>query len=227
MKVLGLGDPHGKLPKNLDSIIKKNDIEIIVCIGEVFPIKRGEDNKGKADLKEGEKILDKICSYKIPTIIFKGNMFLSGEGAKYFKNLLKKYKKKYKNLYYKEIGKIKFKKVNFIVFDMIYEKHSHPFLPKIFTDELKNNKKLNRINKLLKENKEAILLSHVPPYRYLDKAHSGKHIGSKILLKAIKENHPKLVLCGHIHEAKGRVKIGKTEVYNLGSCGDYKILEFD
>ncbi|GAJ23460.1 unnamed protein product [marine sediment metagenome] len=46
MKILALGDPHGKLPKNLDSIIKKNNIEVIVCIGEVFPIKRNKDSQG-------------------------------------------------------------------------------------------------------------------------------------------------------------------------------------
>jgi len=33
MKILAIGNPHGKLPKNLDSIIKKNKIEIIICVG--------------------------------------------------------------------------------------------------------------------------------------------------------------------------------------------------
>lgn len=221
MKVLALGDPHGKLPKNLDSIIKKNKIKIIICIGEVFPIKRDKKNCGKADLKKGGKILDKLGSYNIPMILFKGNMFLSGKEAKYFRGLIKKYP----NLKYKRLGKLKIKGVNFILFDMIYEKHSHQFLSKYFTDELKNKKRLKKLNKLLKENKDAILLSHAPPYGYLDKIHSGKHIGSKILFKAIKKNSPKLILCGHIHEAKGKTKIGKTEIYNLGCCGDYKIFD--
>jgi hypothetical protein len=226
MKVLALGDPHGKLPKNLDSIIKKNNIEIIICIGEVFPIKRDKKNRGKADMKTGEKILDKLCSHKIPMIFFKGNMFLSGEGLKIFQKLLKKYEDKYPNLKYKRLGKFEIKGMNFIVFDMIYEEHSHQFLSKYFTDKKKNKKRIERLNKLLKENKEAILLSHAPPYRYLDKIHSGEHIGSKFLLDAINKNSPKLVLCGHIHEAKGKAKIGKTEIYNLGCCGDYKIFDF-
>ena len=226
MKILALGDPHGKLPKNLDSIIKSNKIEIIVCIGEVFPIKKKKHNMGNADLKKGEKILEKLCSYKIPMIFFKGNMFLSGEFAKYFRGLIKKYKSKYSNLKYKRLGKLSIKGINFILFDMIYEKHSHSFLSRYFTDEIKNKKRLERLNKLLKENKNAILLSHAPPYRYLDKIYSGKHIGSKFLLKAIKKNSPKLVLCGHIHEAKGKTKIRKTEIYNLGCCGDYKIFDF-
>ncbi len=225
MKILALGDPHGELPKNLDLIIRKNKIDVIVCIGEVFPIKRDKDNTGNADLKAGDRILDKICSYKIPTIIFKGNMFLSGKGARYFRDLVKKYKKKYKNLQYRRIGKLKIDRMNFILFDMIYEEHSHGFLSKYFTNSIKNNEREKRLNKLLNESENPIVLSHAPPYGILDKTKSGKHVGSKILLKAIKKHQPKLVLCGHIHEAKGKAKIGKTQVINLGCCGDYEIIE--
>lgn len=225
MKILALGDPHGKLPKNLDFVIKKNNIKVIVCVGEVFPIKRDNDNQGWADLRAGENILNKIYAYKIPTIIFKGNMFLSGRGARYFRDLVKKYKKKYENFQYKRIGKLEIDGVNFILFDMIYEEHSHKFLSKYFTDKIKNNKRLVKLNKLLKRNKDSVLVSHAPPYGVLDKTKSGKHVGSKILLEAIKKHQPKLVLCGHIHEAKGKAKIGKTQVINLGCCGDYEIIE--
>lgn len=225
MKILALGDPHGILPKNLDSIIRKNKIELIVCIGEVFPVKRDKAHSGQIDFNAGVAILDKLCSYKIPMIIFKGNMFFGGQGAKIFRDLLNKYKRKYPNLYYKRLGKLRFGGVTFIMLDILFEKHSYPAFSKYFTDVLKHKKRLARLNKLLKENKDSILLSHAPPYGYLDKIHSGIHIGSKILLEAIKKNHPKLVLCGHVHEAKGTAKIGRTEIHNLGSCGNYKILD--
>ena len=109
---------------------------------------------------------------------------------------------------------------------MIYEKHAFRD-PKYFTQkDLSFNKARERkLNQLLKSSEDPILLSHVPPYGYLDKIDSGKNVGSKILLDAIKKYHPKLVLCGHIHEDKGQSKIGKTTVYNLGCCGDYKILK--
>ena len=35
MKILALGDLHGTLPKNLDSIVKRNKIEVIVCVGDI------------------------------------------------------------------------------------------------------------------------------------------------------------------------------------------------
>jgi len=77
-----------------------------------------------------------------------------------------------------------------------------------------------------------ILICHQPPYRILDKInfpgspkhHQGKHAGSKVILDYIKSHQPKYVFCGHIHEAEGKVKIGKTQVYNLGVAG-YKVVE--
>jgi len=193
MKILALGDPHGKLPKKLDSIINKNKIKLIVCIGELFPVIRQGDETGNVDLKRGEKILTRLCSYKIPIIIFKGNMFLGEKGKIYFKSLINDFNKKYKNLFYKDIGKVNILGKNFILFDMIYEKHSHYWLDKKIYSKQKNKNKLTRLNKLLKENKGALLLSHAPPYGYLDKISSGKHIGSKELLDIIKKNKHSLL----------------------------------
>ena len=78
-----------------------------------------------------------------------------------------------------------------------------------------------------------ILITHIPPYGILDTVKSkhvpkewlGKHAGNKMILDYIKKKCPGLVLCGHVHEAKGRKRVGKTEVYNLGCCGEYKIIE--
>lgn len=80
-----------------------------------------------------------------------------------------------------------------------------------------------------------LLVSHQPPYGYLDKVSGkfgaprswwGKHAGSKVLLDYIKKYSPPKVVCGHIHEGKGHVKIGKSELYNVGFNGDYIILDF-
>ena len=227
MKVLALGDPHGKLPKDLDSIIKKNKIEIIICLGDIAPApiipRKGETFKQacKRAEKTFKKIIDKLCSYNLPVLTLRGNVYTNTrENNKVTHRIFSPHK----NLYNKKTGKLKIKGHNFILFDMIYEKHSFRN-PKNFKkkDVVSNEARKKRLNNLLKENKDAVLLSHAPPYKYLDKIRSGKHVGSKILLEAIKKHQPRLVLCGHIHEAKGKAKIGKTEVYNLGCCGDYKV----
>jgi Icc-related predicted phosphoesterase len=55
-----------------------------------------------------------------------------------------------------------------------------------------------------------ILLLHCPPYGILDSTHHPKytseHIGSKSLLKRIKEVKPKLVVFGHNHGEHGVVE---------------------
>ncbi len=77
-----------------------------------------------------------------------------------------------------------------------------------------------------------ILVCHQPPYGILDevdakfapKEWQGKHAGSKLIRDYIEKYSPRYVFCGHIHEAEGMKKVGRTEVYNLGNCG-YKSVE--
>ena len=97
----------------------------------------------------------------------------------------------------------------------------------------KDSEKAKRVLKGFGKNLD-ILLCHAPPYGCLDtvsgkygapKRFWGKHVGSRIILDYIKKNQPRYVFCGHIHEAKGKKKIGETEVYNLGVSGDYVLLE--
>lgn len=79
-----------------------------------------------------------------------------------------------------------------------------------------------------------ILVSHQPPYGVLDKVSSkykppkdwvGKHAGSKVVLDYIKKYKPKYVFCGHIHEGKGKKKVGETIVINAGASGDYFVVD--
>jgi len=108
------------------------------------------------------------------------------------------------------------------------------FKPSDYKKRLKEAKKeTDKAKRVLKKFKELdILLCHQPPYGILDKVTSkaapkhwkGKHAGSKTILDYIKRQHPKYVFCGHIHEAKGNKKIGKTRIYNLGA-GDYVVID--
>ena len=59
-----------------------------------------------------------------------------------------------------------------------------------------------------------ILLVHYPPYGFVDKSVFGEHMGSKFVLNLIKRYQPRYCICGHIHEAYGRTKIGKTIAIN-------------
>ncbi len=231
MKVLALGDPHGQLPKNIGSIIKKNKVELIICVGDFAFIpdkpwlKESWEGIGERFINRNYKeVVDKLASYKLPILTLRGNMFM-GDKKKIADRILRKHR----NLINKFTGKYFFEKQPFVFFDIIYEEHTviGGSDTKKFTQGRirKNERRSLKLNRLLRENKGAVLICHNPPYGVVDKAFNGKHVGSKILRDAIKKHQPKLVLCGHIHEAVGEGKIGKTKVINLGSHGSYKILD--
>ncbi len=97
----------------------------------------------------------------------------------------------------------------------------------------KESDKAKRILRWFAKQEIDILLCHQPPYGFLDKVTfkgapkhwKGKHAGSKIILSYIKKKHLRYVFCGHIHEGKGKKKIGKTTIVNAGFAGDYFLLD--
>lgn len=102
---------------------------------------------------------------------------------------------------------------------------------KTLADARAESKKAKNILKNFK--KVDVLVCHAPPYGVLDKVSGkfgapkkwwGKHAGSKVILEYIKKKKPRYVFCGHIHEGKGKQKVGETEVYNVGSDGEYVLL---
>ena len=79
-----------------------------------------------------------------------------------------------------------------------------------------------------------ILLSHCPPFGYLDECvNEGNpvNIGSKGLLNLINIVKPKVVICGHVHEYPGKLEVilhadnQTTTVINVATT--YKLLTID
>jgi Icc-related predicted phosphoesterase len=67
--------------------------------------------------------------------------------------------------------------------------------------------------------RDAVMVVHSPPHGHVDRAW-GRHLGSRAILAAIERTEPRLVLCGHIHEAWGQESmIGSSRVVNLGPEG--------
>ena len=65
-----------------------------------------------------------------------------------------------------------------------------------------------------------VFVPHAPPFDTpLDKMFLGKHVGSKSVRLFIDRYQPDVVICGHIHEARGMTTIGKTKVINCGMAG--------
>ena len=65
-----------------------------------------------------------------------------------------------------------------------------------------------------------VLAVHSPPSGHVDESRSGKHLGSRSVLRSIESRRPVVALCGHVHEQWGREsRIGPTRVINLGPQG--------
>lgn len=75
-----------------------------------------------------------------------------------------------------------------------------------------------------------VVISHIPPANTkVDALFTGHHVGSDFLRDMIEEKQPDVVICGHIHEARGMDRIGKTIVVNPGAvCESYAaMIEMD
>ena len=68
--------------------------------------------------------------------------------------------------------------------------------------------------------RHTILVSHTPPFNTtLDVLNTGRHVGSSAVRSFIESERPTLVICGHIHEARGIDSIGPTTIVNCGPAG--------
>ena len=73
-----------------------------------------------------------------------------------------------------------------------------------------------------------VVLSHPPPHRCkVDRTFLMRHVGSKALRAFVDAHQPDLVICGHIHEARGIDRIATTQIVNCGpaSAGSYAVIE--
>jgi Icc-related predicted phosphoesterase len=63
----------------------------------------------------------------------------------------------------------------------------------------------------------AVLVVHSPPKGHVDGSHN---LGSEAILRTIEEKQPRLVVCGHVHEAAGEeALVGASRVLNAGPKG--------
>jgi Icc-related predicted phosphoesterase len=59
-----------------------------------------------------------------------------------------------------------------------------------------------------------IVVAHGPPRGHGDVTMAGTHVGSTALISTLERVRPRLVVCGHIHEAYGCYQFGETQIIN-------------
>jgi Icc-related predicted phosphoesterase len=100
--------------------------------------------------------------------------------------------------------------------------------PSSLTDiVIADEKEKKPVNTIVDE--KSVLVTHFPPYKLQDSIFLGTHGGSKVLRQLVDAYHPRLVLCGHIHEDPGMTNAGKTTVVNcsLGKRTEGAIVEIN
>jgi len=78
------------------------------------------------------------------------------------------------------------------------------------------------------ETERLVVLSHAPPYgTRVDRTLFGRHVGSTALRTFVERARPELVVCGHIHEARGVDRLGRTTLVNCGPAakGYYAVID--
>lgn len=77
--------------------------------------------------------------------------------------------------------------------------------------------RINTANAQLGPVRIRIFCPHAPPHdTACDRLANGQHVGSTAVRHHIEQAQPDLVLCGHIHEARGTDSIGTTLIANPG-----------
>ena len=208
-----------------------------------FVGKRKLDKLETGMVNSGINVLKKLNKLGRKVIIVTGNQDSTdmpdvghpGKKNKYSKKFNKEVKK------LKNIKRIDFKHYDFEGYNFVgYPRSSYPGLVtktrikflkskgRLDKSISKHIRKINEDNKRfyrrLKNNfrKDTIFVSHNCPYNTkLDKIghgpQRGEHYGSFLVKKLIRDLKPALVICGHIHESKGKIKLGRTPVVNSGA----------
>lgn len=193
LKILATSDLHGNLPEISKEDIHNGNIDALVIGGDICP-------HGSADFQLGWVIRDfrwwlDDLKKDIPNIIcIAGNHDFAFE----------KYREKIElhlnndNFIYLEDS---FTTIN--GYKIWGSPWSKKFLNWIF---MKEEPQLAYTYSSIPDDVD-ILISHGPPLGYGDLNNFGDHLGSMALYDSLFRINPSLLICGHIHEARGHYRI--------------------
>jgi Icc-related predicted phosphoesterase len=195
MKILAFTDIHGSY-KKVEEIIKLEHAGVVVIGGDLTNV---------GSIKEAEIAINLFQSVSKILLAITGNMDLP----------------KHDGLF-SQMG-ISLNGKGVIINGVGYFGASaSPFSPLLTPNEISEEtilKLLKQGYQHIKDAKIKIMLSHAPPYgSKVDITHSGIHVGSTAVRDFIEDEQPNVVICGHIHEARGQDVLGKTKIVNCGQA---------
>ena len=199
LKILAAGDIHGDitLAETLAEKAKKEKCDLVILCGDLTMFEESTKNIIGPFKKRNEKVLLIPGNHEtVATADFLAELY------------------EVKNIHgysvkYKDIGIFGAGGANIGLFQLDEKE--------IFDLLKKGNEKIDYL-------KKKIMVTHVHPTETKMEKFTKLLPGSKGVNKAIKQFHPDILLCSHVHEAEGiEEKIGDTRVINVGKKG--KIFE--
>jgi Icc-related predicted phosphoesterase len=197
MKILATADFHGSIEAAEKAALKAQSIkaDVMLACGDITHFGTSEDAR---------KILAPLTKLKLPILYVPGNCDPPSLLDEKINGVLMMH------------GKCEvFDNYSFIGAGAVPIDRVHPSPLEVDDEEI-----LAALSQGLKQcgsGHPLIVVSHSPPaYTKLDKAFFGGHVGSPLLRLFIEKYEPAAVFCGHIHEAKGVDRIGKTVIVNTG-----------
>ncbi|MEZ5336126.1 MAG: metallophosphoesterase [Methanolobus sp.] len=189
MRLFAIADPHGNYSKIEELLEMSGDIDVVLIAGDITNF--GPD----------EKAHDLFSLFKQPILAVPGNC-----DHESILNIIDN--SQATNLHNKSVL------INGVRFIGMGGSNPTPFCTPFEIQECDYETNLNRMkNEALYTKEPLIILTHAPPYGILDKV-GDSHVGCKALRTLVDEAD--LIICGHIHEARGIEIHGKTTIVNPG-----------
>lgn len=196
VKLLAISDIHGNLntTSQLAYMASKMNVDAVIVSGDLSPF---------MSIETAKEILEILSEANKPIFYVPGNMDdpKLGEGVKVEKT----------ECIHKKAARFKDLEIIGVGGGLI-----GPFKTPFEYTEDDFRKILNEISREIHSDR-TVLVTHNPPYNTsADKLTWGEHIGSVSIRQFIKEEQPLVNICGHIHEARGIDRIGRTVIVNTG-----------
>ncbi|MDY0386185.1 MAG: metallophosphoesterase [Methanolobus sp.] len=189
MRLFAIADPHGNYSKIEELLEQSGDIDVVLIAGDITNF--GPD----------EKALELLDMFKPPILAVPGNCD--------HESILEVIEEsRATNLHNETV------KIDGVKFIGMGGSNPTPFCTPFEIEECDFETKLNSLmNENEKTDEPVVILTHVPPYGILDYV-ADMHVGCKALNAFL--DKADLIVCGHIHEARGIKRSGKTTIVNPG-----------
>jgi len=213
LKILGIADLHGKADRLSGLDLKEADL-IAVC---------GDLHNGGSE-EEAEPAVEALSGLGLPVLIVPGNM-----DPRAFAGRL-----------WEKAGFISLHRTSYVLQDydcgfigmggIVARGGRDPDNPaRQYHREGDVYDSLSRAWEDISDAGRKIVVAHQPPFGFLDTLYNGDPSGSTNLRRFLEERQPDLLLCGHIHEARGVARLGRTMGVNVGElgCGYSALVKLD